>query len=74
MKMSIPAILDVVDLVEALDGEQPMQVILAIDERQADTGFTEGVIVTLIKAMKKEFVNHPDELKEFKSVVLKALE
>lgn len=48
-------------------------VIIEIDKAQQDVGFTEDLILHLIKEMKKEFKGYKDELDEFKNKIANAI-
>lgn len=55
------------------DDKKAKKLILMIDEAQADVGFTEDIIVALIKAMKKEYKGHKEEMDDFRFRIQSAL-
>jgi hypothetical protein len=55
------------------DAGKARQIILEVDKAQADVGFTEDLIVTLIKAMKKEYKRDKEAMEEFKNLINGAL-
>lgn len=56
-----------------LDEKKAMAMIIEIDKAQEDAGFTEKVIVTLIKAMKKEYKGDENLTDEFVKLIQSAI-
>jgi hypothetical protein len=56
-----------------LQEDQAFALIEAVDLQQAESGFTTEVILRLIKSMKAEFKDAPDELEDFITTVGDAL-
>jgi len=53
--------------------EQAKKLIMAIDVSRQDAGFTEDLIIALIKAMKKEYKGDKQALLDFKNLISGAL-
>lgn len=57
-----------------LEEAEAFALIKAVDVGQAEVGFTEKVIIELIKDLHAEFKDAPEEFEDFKQNILKALE
>lgn len=55
------------------DEKKAKKLVMAIDESQADAGFTEDLIISLIKSMKKEYKGFSSEMDEFSKRIQSAL-
>lgn len=53
--------------------DQAKRLIMAIDFSRQDAGFTEDLIISLIKAMKKEYRGDRQALLDFKDIISGAL-
>lgn len=56
-----------------LQEDEAFALIEVIDLGQGESGFTTEVILRLIKSMKQEFKDWPDELEDFVSTISEAL-
>jgi hypothetical protein len=69
-EMVVIGVANIADVAYSVDCEKKAkQLILEVDKAQADSGFTEDLIVTLIKEMKKEYKGHKEELDQFISKI-----
>lgn len=70
--LNVSAVIQIDELF--LEEAEAFALIKAVDIGQADVGFTEKVIVDLIKDLQGEFKNNPEEFEDFKQNIIKALE
>lgn len=62
------------DIAYSIDSEEKaLALVLEIDKSREHVGFTEDVIIALIKAMKKEYKGLKQEYAEFKELIQGAL-
>ena len=73
-EVRVCGVVDLSDFAYSIDCEKKAKsVIIEIDKAQADVGFTEDLILHLIKEMKKEFKYCKDGLDEFKNKIANAI-
>jgi len=73
-EIQVIGIANMSDLAWSIDSEQKaLAFILEIDKAQEHVGFTEDVIIALIKAMKKEYKGRKQEYLDFKDLISGAL-
>jgi len=69
-EIQVIGVANISDIAYSIDCEKKaMALILEIDKAQQDVGFTEDLIVTLIKAMKKEYKGDKIALGQFKDMI-----
>lgn len=73
-EVQIVSVANISDLAWSIDCDKKAKaLILEIDKAQADVGFTEDLIVVLIKAMKKEYKGDYEAAAEFSRTIQRAL-
>lgn len=73
-EIQVSGVANILDVAWSIHDEaKAKHFILEVDKAQADAGFTEDLIVTLIKAMKKEYKGYKEELDQFKEKIRGAL-
>lgn len=73
-EIQVIGVANISDIAYSINCEKKaMALILEIDAAQEDSGFTETVIVTLIKAMKKEYKGDQYLTEEFNKLIRSAL-
>lgn len=73
-EIQVVGVANILDVAWSIHDEvKAKQMIMEIDKAQADAGFTEDLIVTLIKEMKKEYKGHKEELDQFRAKIQGAL-
>ena len=69
-EIQVIGIANILDVAWSISDEaKAKQFIIEVDKAQADVGFTEDIIVTLIKAMKKEYKGDKIALGQFKDMI-----
>lgn len=64
IKLTIPVVLtdeDVIDSLVSCDYDQILDFVCRLDLTMADVGFTEDLIIRLIKSLRGEYKNNPEE-------------
>ena len=73
-EITVIGVANIADVAYSISCEkQAKMMIIEIDKAQADVGFTEDLIVTLIKAMKKEYKGDKIAMGQFKDLIQGAL-
>ena len=73
-EIQVIGVANILDVAWSISDEgKAKQMILEIDKAQADVGFTEDLIIVLIKAMKKEYKGDKIALGQFKDMIQGAL-
>lgn len=72
-EITMVGVANIYDVAYAVGRDKAQKLIIEIDKAQEDVGFTEDLIVILIKAMKKEYKGDKDALEEFRRVITSAL-
>ncbi len=73
-EISIIGVANISDIAYSIRCEKKAKaLILEIDSAQEDVGFTEDLIVALIKSMKKEYKGDHEAMAEFSRIIQKEL-